>query len=134
MGVRPCYTCIMTQLCNKTIPGACCDVQSAINPRFFKALADPTRVGLLARMAQLGGPCTVGEVAACCPIDLSVVSRHLALLREMGILESEKRGKEVWYRVRYHELAATLRAMADAIEQCCPEETPNDQDHDAERG
>jgi DNA-binding transcriptional ArsR family regulator len=124
----------MTQLCNEMTATPCCNIQEAINPKFFKALGDPTRVGLLARIAQLGGPCTVGEVAACCPIDLSVVSRHLAILREIGILESEKRGKEVWYRVRYHELAATLRAMADAIERCCPEETPNERKYEIEPG
>ncbi|GMU91059.1 MAG: hypothetical protein AMXMBFR4_01170 [Candidatus Hydrogenedentota bacterium] len=85
------------------------------------------RVALLARITQLPQPSTVSELASCCPIDLSVVSRHLALLRDCGILRAEKRGKEVYYSVRYHELAATLRAMADAIERCCPKEEAIDE-------
>jgi DNA-binding transcriptional ArsR family regulator len=79
-------------------------------------------VALLVRLAQCGGPRSVSQVAGCCPVDFSVVSRHLAVLREAGILESEKRGKEVYYSVRYPQIVGTLRALADAIEECCPGE------------
>ncbi len=91
-----------------------------MNPKFFKALGDPNRIAILARLAGCGRPCTVTELNACCPVDFSVVSRHLALLREAGILEAERRGKEVYYSVRFDHVAATLRAIADAIEACCP--------------
>ncbi len=43
-----------------------------------------------------------------------------AALRDAGIVEATRRGKEVYHRVRYRALAATLRAGADAIEACCP--------------
>lgn len=100
---------------------ACCrDLGDLLRPAFFKALCDPTRIALLARLAACGRPCTVGEMAACCPIDLSVVSRHLAMLREAGILEAQRRGKEVYYHVRFDSLVKTLRDIAGAIEACCP--------------
>jgi DNA-binding transcriptional ArsR family regulator len=86
---------------------------------FFKALGDPGRIGILCRLANLGGPATVSDVAACCPQDISVVSRHLAMLKNAGILQSQKRGKEVHYSVRFPEFIDTLRAMADALETCC---------------
>lgn len=121
-----CYICIMTQVCNQN-SADCCGLSDALNPLLFKALCEPMRVGLLAQLTQLPQPATVSQIAACCPIDLSVVSRHLAVLRDCGILTAEKRGKEVFYSVRYNELAATLRGMADAIEQCCPKETKNEQ-------
>jgi predicted transcriptional regulator len=57
-------------------------------------------------------------VADCCSVDLSVVSRHLAILARAGVLSSEKRAKTVHYTVRYADLAASLRAMADAIDAC----------------
>jgi len=98
----------------------CSDLKSTISPGFFKALADPSRVAILVSLAESGGELRVGEVAGCCPVDLSVVSRHLRLLRDQGLLESEKRGKEVFYRVRISEIAAVLRRLADALEQCCP--------------
>ena len=69
-------------------------------------------------------PSTVSEIASCCPTDLSVVSRHLAVLREAGIVEAQKRGKEVYYSVRYPELTARLRDLAESIEACCPGEQP----------
>jgi ArsR family transcriptional regulator len=102
-------------------PTQCCqNIGALVMPRFFKALSDPNRIVLLERLAQCREPCSVSQIAACCPIDLSVVSRHLAVLREAGILHAEKRGKEVYYSVCFAELVATLRAIADAIEACCP--------------
>jgi DNA-binding transcriptional ArsR family regulator len=86
----------------------------------FKALADPTRASLLACVAKCGRACTVGEVAECTSVDLSVVSRHLALLARSGILEGSKEGRVVRYRVRYAETAAALRSLASALEGCCP--------------
>ena len=52
-------------------------------------------------------------------VNISVVSRHLALMRDAGILEAQKQGKEVFYSVRYSVLAGTLRAIADAMDACC---------------
>ena len=55
-------------------------------------------------------------MSCCCPIDLSVVSRHLGVLRDAGILEAQKRGREVYYRVRVDKLTTLLRNLADALE------------------
>jgi len=86
----------------------------------FKALGDPNRVALLSTLAECCAPCSVSEIAKCCPVDLSVVSRHLAILRDAGILEAKKKGKEVYYTVCSGALVDTLRKIADAIESCCP--------------
>lgn len=95
-------------------------IDSLLDPDLFKALGDPTRVGLLACLAKCGRYCSVGEVAECCSVDLSVVSRHLKQLEQADILESEKQGRSVLYRVRFGELSAALRSLADAIDTCCP--------------
>lgn len=108
-------------------PECCPCVGDALKARFFKALGDPNRIAILARLAECTKPCTVSEVAACCPTNISVVSRHLAMLRDAGILEAEKKGREVYYSVRYSELASTLRAIANAIEACCPAKDKNDE-------
>lgn len=91
-----------------------------LDSRLFRALADPTRLHLLACLAKCARPATVGEIAACCRVDLSVVSRHLRLLEGAGVLTSERRGRLVLYAVRTAEVCAVLRAIADALEQCCP--------------
>ncbi len=96
-------------------------IDSLLNPDLFRALSDPTRATLLACIAKCGRGCSVGEVAGCCSVDLSVVSRHLALLADAGVLESRKEGRTVFYAVRYAELVTMLRSLADAFHDCCPE-------------
>lgn len=91
-----------------------------LTPAFFKALADPNRVALLVHLAQGGKEQTVTDISCCCPVDLSVVSRHLGVLRDAGILVAEKRGREVYYTVQVAKLTAILRNLADALEACCP--------------
>lgn len=101
---------------------ACCrPVDDLLDPEWFKAMCDPTRVRLLGCLVKCSRPCSVGEIAECCSVDLSVVSRHLKVLEGAGLLESSKEGRVVSYRVRYAEVCRTLRSLADAIEQCCPE-------------
>jgi len=90
-----------------------------ISPRLFKALCDPNRIALLVRLSECGRPCGVTELGGCCEVDLSVTSRHLATLRDAGVLASTRRGKEIYYEVRAEELVRTLRTIADAIEGCC---------------
>ena len=117
---------MMTQV-NKQLSKAdsrrCCKkLDAAMSAEFFKALGDPTRIAILVRLAGFGRPATVSEIACCYPIDLSVVSRHLAALKAADILESKKRGKQVYYSVRYDVLTQTLRSMAGAIQACCPDD------------
>lgn len=91
-----------------------------LDPELFKAFSDPTRSRLLACLAKCGRACSVSEVAECCAVDFSVVSRHLAALARAGVLESEREGRQVRYAVRFDDVAARLRALADAIESCRP--------------
>ena len=88
-------------------------------PKLFQSLCDPMRVHILCELLQSRGPRTVSSIAAACPVDLSVVSRHLRALADVGVLTREKQGKEAFYRVEARALARTLRSVADAIERCC---------------
>jgi ArsR family transcriptional regulator len=103
--------------------GCCADIGELMQPSFFKALSDPNRIAILARLATSCSACTVSEIADCCPVNVSVVSRHLAMLRDAGILAARKEGKQVYYSVRYAALADSLRQIADGIEACCPVES-----------
>jgi ArsR family transcriptional regulator, arsenate/arsenite/antimonite-responsive transcriptional repressor len=106
--------------------GRCGPIDTLLDPELFKALCDPTRASLIACIAKCGRGCSVGEVADCCSVDFSVVSRHLSMLAKAGVLASMKEGRTVFYRVRYGELCRSLRSLADAIEECCPDESvPN---------
>lgn len=101
----------------------CCHpLDRLLAPELFKALCDPTRAHIVACLAKCARPCSVGEIARCCSVDLSVVSRHLLALARSGVLEASKSGRTVLYRVRYAELARLLHGLADALEQCCSTE------------
>lgn len=95
-------------------------IDRLLKPDLFKALSDETRLRLVACIAKCGRGCSVGEVAECCSVDLSVVSRHLTMLATAGVLEATREGRVVRYQVRYAELAEFLGALASAFTQCCP--------------
>lgn len=81
-------------------------------PAFFKALCEPSRLAIVRLLLERRCALTVGEIASCCPLDVSVISRHLALLRDAGILDSTRKGKEVLYELKAANVADALRSMA----------------------
>lgn len=93
-------------------------VDSHLNAEFFKALGDTTRLGLLSCLLKCVRPCTVSEIAECCHVDLSVVSRHLKILEDAEIVQSRKEGRTVWYQVEIRKLAGTFRDIATGMEEC----------------
>ena len=94
----------------------CCGpIDDLLDAELFKALGDPTRLLLLACLAKCARPCSVTEIAACCSVDLSVVSRHLALLERAAIVTSQKQGRTVFYAVEYQRLSGQLQKLARAI-------------------
>ena len=93
------------------------ELDALLDAELFKALGNPTRLLLLSCLAKCGRACSVSEVAECCSVDFSVVSRHLALLARAGVLTSLKSGRIVSYQVRYKDVSSTLRKLAQAFEQ-----------------
>lgn len=62
-----------------------------------QALADPTRILLLYRLAE--GPQNVGELSIALNVSQPTVSRHLKMLRERGMVASTRHGATVEYRL-----------------------------------
>ena len=93
-------------------------LEDHLRPELFRALCDPNRLALVARLAVASGPMTVTETADCCGVHLSGVSRHLTMLREAGVVRAEKQGREVRYELDCDALAAALRGAAEALESC----------------
>ncbi|MGH2683458.1 MAG: ArsR/SmtB family transcription factor [Actinomycetota bacterium] len=79
----------------------------------MKVLADPARLRLLSLVAAGPG----GEACVCTlvdPVGLSqpTVSHHLRVLHEAGLLDRERRGRWVYYRVRPERLEPIRDALA----------------------
>ena len=66
--------------------------------RVLKALAHPTRLFLVEELEK-GEQC-VCDLTALIGADVSTVSKHLAVLKQAGILLDDKRGNQVFYRLR----------------------------------
>ncbi|MCI0581280.1 MAG: metalloregulator ArsR/SmtB family transcription factor [Chloroflexi bacterium] len=78
--------------------------------RLLAALADPIRLSIV---RQLSG---AAEICACdftesCEVSQPTVSHHLRVLREAGVVTSERRGSWIWYRLS-PEAIGRLGAMA----------------------
>lgn len=77
----------------------------------FQALSDPTRRAMLARLAE--GPAPVGELARPTGMALPTILRHLSVLEEAGLIETEKAGRARLCRARPERLAAPLAWLAE---------------------
>jgi DNA-binding transcriptional ArsR family regulator len=66
--------------------------------RIIKALAHPTRLFIVDELAR--GERSVRELTDLIGVEMPTVSRHLSVLRNAGILEDDKRGLQVFYRLR----------------------------------
>jgi ArsR family transcriptional regulator, arsenate/arsenite/antimonite-responsive transcriptional repressor len=76
----------------------------------FRALADPTRVAIVNRLAQAEETC-VCDLTAVFDLSQPTISHHLKVLRDAGLVESSRRGTWAYYRV----VPETLGALAAAL-------------------
>jgi DNA-binding transcriptional ArsR family regulator len=70
----------------------------AFKARFFRALAHPARIRILETLVRGGR--SVQELQEALALEQPMVSQHLAVLRNQGIVTSEKKGLSVRYSLR----------------------------------
>lgn len=99
------------------------ELTEVLDSRFFTALAEPARVELLKLLIQ-NGRSDVAALTACVPQDVSVISRHLRLLHEAGIVRREKVQRHVFYEIDQDGCKRRFRALYERMENiinaCCP--------------
>lgn len=89
----------------------------------FKALAHPTRLYICEQLGN--GERCVCEFVDAVAADFSTVSKHLTVLRKAGIIETEKRGKHVYYRLKARCVLGFVTCLDDMLNgTACPEERP----------
>lgn len=76
----------------------------------LKALAHPTRIFIVDVIEQ-HGPRSVQELTTMVGADMSTVSRHLAILRQAGILTDRKEGTTVYYSLACGCIAAFMSGL-----------------------
>jgi ArsR family transcriptional regulator len=97
--------------------GTCCELPVAVDPAWasrqadlLKALADPTRLTMMAALRMAAAPVCICDFTAALSLSQPTISHHMAKLREAGLVESERRGIWVYYR-----LSAQMPPNADAL-------------------
>ena len=80
----------------------------------FKALSDPTRRRVLQLLHER--PMTAGELCERFERSRSTMSRHFALLREADLIEADKQGTTITYRLRLSALQYALLGFAEIFD------------------
>lgn len=83
--------------------------------RVLKALANESRLLIVDRLAR--GDCSAGDLTQLIGLDQTTVSKHLAVLRAHGIVESRREGTVVIYRLLTPCVVNFLSCAAQVLEQ-----------------
>lgn len=83
--------------------------------RIIKAMAHPTRLFIVDELSR--GERCVCELRDMIGADMSTVSKHLSVLKEAGIVADDKRGLQVWYRLRVPCILNFFGCVEDVLKQ-----------------
>ncbi len=90
--------------------------QSDPNVRLLQALADPVRLEIVRQLGSGAAVCAC-DFTACCDVSQPTVSHHLKVLREAGVVTTERRGTYIYYDLapdfaqRWAQLGASLAGL-----------------------
>ena len=81
----------------------------------LRTLASPRRLEILHRLAA--GPCEVGRLARDLGVSQPSVSQHLAVLRGTGVVEADRDGREVRYRLTDPDVMVACGILRGVLER-----------------
>ncbi len=100
------------------------ELVKAVDSKFFKTLSEPGRVQIL-KYLMLNGRADIQTIAENMPQDRSVVSRHLNLMQEAGILICQKENRHMFYDVNgqpfLEKFVDITEKIKTCMEECCPD-------------
>ncbi len=92
--------------------------------RVVKAMAHPTRMFIVDELSRAGERC-VCELTEMIGDDISTVSKHLSVLKNAGIIGDDKRGNQVFYRLKcpcivdfFHCVESVIQSSAENSPKC----------------
>jgi ArsR family transcriptional regulator len=99
------------ECCPSVLTAPLGDDDAAVLARAFAALADPIRLRLLSLIASRDEVCAC-ELVEAVGRSQPTVSHHLRTLYDAGLVERERRGTWIWYRVAHERVDDMRRALA----------------------
>jgi ArsR family transcriptional regulator len=85
---------------------------------FTKSIASESRFSILLLFLD-GQERTVNQIAEAIKLGQPSTSEHLSIMKRSGVLMSNKRGKEVYYRPDRMRIAYYLEEMSNILKKCC---------------
>jgi ArsR family transcriptional regulator len=110
-----------TQLKTQAPQPLCCSIEDIApgdeaklteSAALFKALSDETRLRMLKAISHMHEMCECGIVPVF-GLSQPTISYHLKVLREAGLITSERRGQWVWHRVNEKAVLTAVRRLSD---------------------
>jgi DNA-binding transcriptional ArsR family regulator len=89
------------------------DMVFKIKADFLKTLAHPVRLQIIEYLKT--GEESVGKLEQELGVEQSSLSRHLAILRELGVLKARQEKKNVYYSLQDHDIFNVLRPIAELL-------------------
>jgi DNA-binding transcriptional ArsR family regulator len=89
--------------------------QMTARAEIFKALGHPARLAMVQALGD-GEQC-VCDLQAVVGSDMSTVSKHLTVLRHAGLVDAEKRGKQVFYSLRLTCTLGFMECVDNALQE-----------------
>ena len=89
------------------------DMVFKIKADFLKALAHPARLQVIEYLKD--GEASVGKLVQALGVEQSSLSRHLATLRDLGVLEARQEKTTVYYNLQDHDIFKVLRPIAELL-------------------
>jgi len=91
------------------------DEITILQAQVLRVLASPRRLEILHRLAE--GPTEVGRLAEDLQASQPNVSQHLAVMRAAGVVEAERDGREIRYRLVDPEVLVACAVMRGVLER-----------------
>lgn len=101
--------------------GVCCDLPvvketwAEERAELMRALGDPTRLTMVASLWKANAPICICDFTAGLELTQPTISHHMAKLKEAGLVESEKRGIWIYYRLRDKLPISTRKLLSQLI-------------------
>jgi len=91
------------------------DEITILQAEVLRTLANPRRLEIIHRLAQ--GPCEVGRLAEEIGASQPNISQHLSVLRAAGIVDAERDGREVRYRLADPDVIVACNVMRGVLQR-----------------
>lgn len=91
------------------------DEITTLQAEILRTLANPRRLEIIHRLAQ--GPCEVRRLAEELGVNQPNVSQHLAVLRAAGLVDFERDGREVRYRLTDPDVVVACGVMRSVLQR-----------------